>query len=109
MNVKTKEELESMTLVGEYILVKLVKKEGKTIGGIFLPESMVDRLPMEEGEVISIGKGWYNSQLDTYVPIVCSKGDMVLFSPYGELDFKTPEDELYKIIPDKCVRAILKQ
>jgi co-chaperonin GroES (HSP10) len=107
MLIKTKEELESMSLVGEYILVKLNKKEGKSQGGIFLPDSVVDRIPMEEGLVISIGPGWFNAQSSAYVPVVCNPGDNIIFSPYGELNFKTPEEELYKIIPDKCVRAIL--
>lgn len=66
--------------LNDKILVKRLEDEGKTKGGIIIPDTAKEK-PME-GEVIAVGKGT-RTQDGKLVKMDVKAGDRILFSKYG--------------------------
>ena len=66
--------------LNDKILVKRLEDEGKTKGGIIIPDTAKEK-PME-GEVIAVGKG-ARTQDGKLVKMDVKAGDRILFSKYG--------------------------
>jgi len=86
-----------VTPLGERLLIKPVKEEKKTEGGIVLPDSAKEK-PMK-AEVIAIGKV---EDIDLKV------GDKVIFSKYAGTEIKI-EDEDYIIIDASDILAKIEE
>ena len=67
------------------VIVKRVKEDEKTAGGIIIPDTAKEK-PME-GEVVAVGNG---KILDngTKVPIEVKPGDRILFGKYAGTEVK---------------------
>ena len=67
------------------IIVKRIKEEEKTKGGIIIPETAKEK--PSEGEIVAVGKG---KVLDngTVLPPDVKVGDRILFSRYGGSEIK---------------------
>ena len=72
------------------ILVKRLKEEEKTKGGIIIPDSAKEK--PSEGIVIAVGKGKVLEN-GTKVSLDVKKGDRVLFSKYGGTEVKIEGEE----------------
>ena len=85
------------------IIVKRVKEEEKTKGGIIIPDTAKEK-PIE-GEVIAVGNG---KVLDsgTKVPMDVKAGDKVLFGKYSGTDIKVDGEE-YLILREDEVLAVI--
>lgn len=72
------------------IIVKRIKEEEKTKGGIIIPETAKEK--PSEGEIVAVGKG---KVLDngTLLALDVKVGDRVLFSRYGGTDVKIEGEE----------------
>ncbi|HEY8427673.1 MAG TPA: co-chaperone GroES [Sandaracinaceae bacterium] len=72
------------------VLVKRVREEEKTKGGIIIPDTAKEK-PIE-GEVIAVGNGKIleNGKVR---PLEVKKGDRVLFSKYGGTEVKIDGEE----------------
>ncbi len=86
-----------VTPLGERLLIKPIKEEKKTEGGIVLPDSAKEK-PMK-AEVIAIGKV---EDVDLKV------GDKVIFSKYAGTEIKI-EDEDYIIIDASDILAKIEE
>ena len=93
-----------MKPLNDKIIVKRVEAEGKTRGGIFLPDSAKEK--PKEGIVTAIGKGrlldngeWASFQVKV--------NDRVLFSSYAGTDVKL-EGEDYLIVSEDDILAIVR-
>ena len=62
------------------VIVKRVKEEEKTKGGIIIPDTAKEK-PIE-GEVIAVGNGKFNDD-GKLRPLDVKKGDRVLFGKYS--------------------------
>ena len=71
--------------LNDRILVKRLKEEETTKGGIIIPDSAKEK--PAEGEVIAVGKGKLNDKGDR-IKMDVKVGDRVLFSKYGGTDVK---------------------
>lgn len=102
MATKTKSKVNIRPL-GDRVLVQRVEAEGKTAGGILLPESAKEK--PKEGKVISIGDG---KLLDSGERSTFSvkPGDRVLFSSYAGTDVKFDGDE-YMIMREDDILGII--
>ena len=89
--------------LGDRVLVKRAEAEGKTAGGILLPESAKDK--PKEGTVIAIGEGRTldNGQRSTFSVKV---GDTVLFSSYAGTEVKFGGEE-YIIMREEDILGII--
>jgi chaperonin GroES len=89
--------------LGENILVKRLEAEGKTKGGIVLPDTAKEK--PKEGRVIAVGDG---KLLDdgTRAKFTVKKGDRILFESYGGTEI-TVEGEEYLIMGEDKVLAVI--
>ena len=85
------------------VVVKRVEEEGKTKGGIIIPDTAKEK-PME-GEIIAVGPGGRdeNSKL---VPLDVKAGDRILFGKYSGTDIKIDGQE-FLILREDEVLAVL--
>ena len=72
------------------VIVKRVEEEGKTKGGIIIPDSAKEK-PME-GKVIAVGKGKVLDDGKIH-PLDVKVGDRVLFGKYSGSEVKIDEEE----------------
>jgi len=71
--------------LGDRLLIKPIKEEEKTEGGIVLPDSEKEK-PMK-AEVIAVGEGEDIKDLDLKV------GDKVIYSKYSGTEIKINDEE----------------
>ena len=71
--------------LNDRILVKRLKEEEMTKGGIIIPDSAKEK--PAEGEIIAVGKGKIDDQ-GNRIKLDVKVGDLVLFSKYGGTDVK---------------------
>ena len=66
--------------LGDRILVKRIKEEEKSKGGIIIPDTAKEK--PQEGKVIAVGKGKYSEE-GKLIPIEVKAGDKILFGKYS--------------------------
>ncbi len=76
--------------LNDRLLVKRLEEEGKTAGGIIIPDSAKEK--PAEGLVVAVGPGKVNDKGDR-VALQVKDGDRVLFSKYGGTDVKIDGDD----------------
>ena len=62
-----------------YVLVKVIKEDEKTKGGLYRPESVKEQM---RGEVISVGPGIY-TQNGTLIQMTLKVGDVIIVPNTG--------------------------
>lgn len=72
------------------IIVKRIKEEEKTKGGIIIPETAKEK--PSEGEIVAVGKGKVLEN-GTVLPLDVKVGNRVLFSRYGGTEVKIEGEE----------------
>ena len=89
--------------IGEKLLVKRFEAEGKTAGGIVLPESAKEK--PKEGTVIALGDG---KLLDSgkRSKFQVKKGDRVVFSSYAGTEIKIGVEE-YILMSEEDILAVI--
>lgn len=85
------------------LIVKRLDEEGKTKGGIIIPDSAKEK--PQEAEVIAIGSGRIDESGKT-VAMDVKVGDRVLFSKYSGTEIKL-EGQDYLILREDDIQAIL--
>ena len=86
--------------IGQRVLIKALKQEEKTKGGIYIPDSAKEE--RKEGEVIALGT------YDDGQPLPLSIGDHILYSGYSADEFEI-EGQKVKIIEFKDVVATIQK
>lgn len=76
------------------ILVRRMKEDDKTAGGIIIPDTAKEK--PQKGEVVATGNGRVNEDGKVF-PLEVKKGDKVLFSKYAGTDLKLGTDEFLMI------------
>ena len=93
---------------GYKILIAIPELDGKTEGGVFMPDSIK---AMEEtasiiGYVISVGKEAYTDKGRFPNGPWCAEGDFIIFRSYSGTRFKVSGKE-FRIINDDTVEAVV--
>ena len=76
--------------LGDRILVKRIKEEEKTKGGIIIPDTAKEK--PQEGKVVAVGKGKMTEEGKLLVPDV-KAGDKILFGKYAGSEVKLDGEE----------------
>lgn len=89
--------------IGERILVKRCVAEGKTAGGILLPDAAKEK--PKEGEIIALGDG---KLLDSgeRAKFQVKKGDRVVFTSYAGTEVNIDGEE-YLLMSEDDVLAVI--
>ena len=77
--------------LGDRILVKRVKEEERTKGGIIIPDTAKEK--PQEGEVIAVGPG-ARDESGKLVPLELKAGDRVLFGKWSGTEVKIDGEDL---------------
>jgi chaperonin GroES len=89
--------------LGDRILVKRIKEEDKSKGGIIIPDTAKEK--PQEGLVVAVGKGKMAETGYLLVPDV-KAGDRILFGKYSGSEVKF-EDEEHLIVREDDVLGVL--
>ena len=89
--------------LGDRILVKIVAKEEKTAGGIFLPDTAKEK--SQVGEVTAVGAGARNDKGDR-TPLEVQVGNRVMYAKYAGNEIKIDGVD-YLLLAEKDILAIV--
>ena len=89
--------------LGDRILVRRIKEEERTKGGIIIPDTAKEK--PQEGKVVSIGKGKYGDD-GKLIPIEVKAGDKILFGKYSGSEFKHEGEDLLILREDDILGII---
>ncbi|MBQ6001595.1 MAG: co-chaperone GroES [Synergistaceae bacterium] len=91
--------------LGDRIVVKVLEREEKTKGGLFLPDTAKEK--PTEGEVLAVGTGKIldNGQKQ---PVEVKVGDRIIFSKYAGTEVKVDGEDLV-IFSERDVLAIVEK
>ena len=73
------------------VVIRRVEPEGKTKGGIIIPDTAKEK-PME-GEIVAVGPG-ARDERGTVVPLDVKKGDRILFGKWSGSEVKLDGEDL---------------
>ncbi|HVA67745.1 MAG TPA: co-chaperone GroES [Candidatus Binataceae bacterium] len=82
--------MEKIRPLGDRILVKRVKEEEKSKGGIIIPETAKEK--PQEGKVIAVGRGKMTEE-GKLIPVDVKAGDRILFGKYSGAEVKMAGEE----------------
>ncbi len=86
------------------VLLKRVESEGKTAGGIIIPDTAKEK-PME-AEVIAVGPGAYNEDGDGRLALDVKAGDRVLISKWAGTEITVDGEELL-VVKESDIMGII--
>ena len=89
--------------LGDRVVVRRVKEEQKTAGGIIIPETAQEK--PQEGEVVSVGPGALDDNGKRVVPEV-KAGDFVLFGKWSGTEVKIDGEDIL-IMKESDIMGIL--
>ncbi|MGO9453873.1 MAG: co-chaperone GroES [Candidatus Binataceae bacterium] len=89
--------------LGDRILVKRIKEEEKTKGGIIIPDTAKEK--PQEGKVVAVGKGKHNEE-GKLIPLEVKAGDKILFGKYSGSEIKL-EGEEHLILREDDILGII--
>src|SRR5439155_22455426 len=89
--------------LGDRVVVRRVKEDQKTPGGIIIPDTAQEK--PQEGEVISVGPGAIDENGKRVVPEV-KAGDFVLFGKWSGTEVKVNGEEIL-IMKESDIMGIL--
>jgi chaperonin GroES len=89
--------------LGDRVVIEVMKKEEKTAGGIYLPDSAKEK-PME-GKVASVGKG-VRDQQGNLIPMELKAGDHIVFGKWAGTEVKIDGKE-FLIMKESDVMGVL--
>lgn len=82
--------------LGENVLVKIPKKEKKTDGGLFIPDTANEERP-QEGKVVAVGDS---------EKIKVKKGQKIIFAKYSGSELTLDKEE-FLIIKQEDILAVV--
>lgn len=91
--------------LGDRVVIEPLEAEGKTKGGIVLPDTAKEK--PQEGKVVAVGKGKV-SEAGQLQPLEVKAGDRVLYGKYSGTEITTKEGKELLIMKEDDILAIVK-
>jgi chaperonin GroES len=91
--------------LADRVVVKPLKAEEKTKGGILLPDTAKEK--PQEGEIVAVGKGKVLESGETQ-KVEVKVGDRVLYGKYSGTEIKTADGEDVLIMREEDILAVVK-
>ena len=89
--------------LGDRVVVRRIKEDQKTAGGIIIPDTVAEK--PQEGEVIAVGPGALDEHGKRVQPEV-KTGDFVLFGKWSGTEVKVDGEELL-IMKESDIMGVL--
>lgn len=94
---------QNITPLFDNVLIKPLKAENKTAGGIYLPDNAKEKPQI--GEVMALGDGAVDEN-GKKIPMVVKVGQKVMFTKWGGNEVKV-ENEEWKLVKQSDILAIV--
>lgn len=105
--VKNLDYSKAITPLGDRLVVRVVKGEKLTAGGLIIPDMVSSAIGHLKGEVLAVGNGGKNKK-GAVRPLDVQKGDEVLFSEYAGTKIEFNSEEL-QIVHESDVMGIVQK
>jgi chaperonin GroES len=92
-----------VTPLNDRIVIKRIEEEGKTKGGIIIPDAAKEK--PQEGLVVAVGSGKMTEKGQRVAPEV-KAGDKILFGKYSGTEIKIDGDE-HLILREEDILAVI--
>lgn len=116
MEISSKGKLNNLIVVGDRVLIKPVKHDKKTKGGLLLPPGYKEKEDVHSGYVIKVGPGYpiplpgdeidepwkKNDDKIKYIPLQAHEGDLAIFMQKGAVEVMF-DNEKYFIVPQHSI------
>lgn len=115
MHITKDNRLKKIIVIGDKLLIKLLKPNEKTESGLFLPPGVQEKEKVQQGYVIKAGPGYpipftapeeepwkTDTQEPKYIPLQAKEGDLAIFLLSSAIEVLY-EDEKYYIVPQTGV------
>ena len=89
--------------LGDRVIIEVVEKEEKTIGGIVLPDTAKEK--PQQGRVLAVGTGRVTDQGER-IALDVKENDLVIYSKYAGTEVKH-EGKEYLIVRESDILAIV--
>ena len=93
----------ALTPLGDHVIVERIEAEGKTKGGIVLPDSAKEK--PREGVVIAVGEGRLTDD-GQRVAVAVKPKDRVIFSSYAGTEVKYEGKEFLIVREDEILAVV---
>jgi chaperonin GroES len=94
-----------ITPLFDNVLIKPLKAEEKSAGGIYLPANVQDKEKPQVGEIVAIGTG-IQDQNGKLIPMIVKVGQKVLYKKWGGDEYKVGNEE-WKLVRQTDILAII--
>ncbi len=115
MRITADNKLKKLIVVGDRVLVKPKKADGKTASGLYLPPGVQEKEKIQSGYVIKTGPGypipmpadeddlWKGKEESIkYIPLQAKEGDLAVFLQKGAVEV-VYENDKYFIVPQASI------
>ncbi|WP_373495454.1 co-chaperone GroES [Aquiflexum sp.] len=115
MKLTPDNKLKKLIIVGDRVLIKLRKADGKTATGLYLPPGVQEKEKVQQGYIIKTGPGYpipspmevdepWKDRDDNikYIPLQAKEGDLAIFLLNGSYEV-IYEGEKYYIVPQHSI------
>jgi len=90
--------------LGDRIVVQRQESQGKTMGGIFLPDSAKDK--PQRGKVLAVGPGKMLKD-GSRRPLQVKEGDSIIFTTWAGDEFKDRKSDVILLMHEEDVLAVI--
>ena len=90
--------------LGDRIVVQRQESQGKTMGGIFLPDSAKDK--PQRGKVLAVGPGKMLKD-GLRRPLQVKEGDSIIFTTWAGDEFKDRKSDVILLMHEEDVLAVI--
>lgn len=114
MLLTSENKLKKLIVIGDRVLISLLKPNERTHSGLYLPPGVQEREKVQQGHVIKAGPGyaiplpaddepWKSSEDQVkYIPLQVHEGDIAIFLLSGATEIMY-EGEKYFIVPQGAI------
>jgi co-chaperonin GroES (HSP10) len=109
-------------LVNDRVLIKHDKPDERTHGGLYLPQTAIEKATVQTGRVVAVGPGLPIPALDrsddepwrertttgSYLPLQAQVGDTAVYIREHSLEVKI-EGEDYVVVPQSALLLLLRE
>lgn len=91
--------------LNDKVIVRPIESEGKTAGGLSIPESAREK--QSQGDVLAVGPGRVHEATGARNPIDLKEGDRVLYAKYSGIEIKQDGEDVL-ILDEGDIIAIVR-
>lgn len=120
MHITPDNKIRKFILVGDKVLIQPKAFSDQTKSGLYLPQTVVEKEPVQSGYVLQVGPGYAIPSIDDqeswkpederlkYVPLQAKEGDVALFLSRNAHEVQY-EGEKYMIIPHGAILMLVRE